>query len=91
LTGVYLRDVVFIDDGNPNYLGESKDNTVINFEKLQLLGDVLTQIRRFQQYPYQIEPNWVMREYLEKLLVLPEEMLYKHSILCEHNPGAAQQ
>jgi len=86
--GVYLRDIIFIDEGNPNYLGDKKDG-MINFDKLLLIGDVLVAVRKWQLTPYTFEPNYVMREYLEKLLVLPEEMLYKHSILCEPNRPSA--
>jgi hypothetical protein len=88
--GVYLRDIIFIDEGNPNYVGDKREG-LINFEKLQLIGDVLVQLKKWQASGYFVEPNWVMREYLEKLLVLPEEMLYKHSILCEPNRPSSDE
>lgn len=79
--GVCLRDMLFVEEGNGNYI--NKEDGVINFEKLQLMGNVILQVRQFQQerYLFQYEP--VVQDYLSKLLTLPEEMLSKHSLLCE--------
>jgi len=79
--GVCLRDMLFVEEGNGNYI--NKDEGVINFEKLQLMGGVILQVRQFQQEPYQFQYEHVVQDYLSKLLTLPEEMLSKHSLLCE--------
>ena len=82
--GVYLRDLTFIEE-NKDYYGEDKSSGLFNFEKLQLLGQVITELKRFQTSDYMFERNEVLQEYLTKLLTLPEEMLIKHSQLCEPN------
>jgi hypothetical protein len=48
-SGLYLRDFVFALDGNP----ERTDDGLINFEKLTLLGNLITKLREFQRVPYQ--------------------------------------
>lgn len=83
--GVYLRDITFIDEGNTNYLDEAK--MVVNFEKLCLIGEILHQIKRYQSEAFDILPDTVLQEFLHKVQILPEEMLYKHSLLCEGNSG----
>jgi hypothetical protein len=83
--GVYLRDIIFLDEGNPDYF--DKEKQIINFEKLQLLGTTFCDIRKFQRIGFPFQKNRVMESFLLQLKVLPEEMLYKHSLLCENNPG----
>lgn len=83
--GVYLRDIVFLDQGNPDYFGEN--NVTINFEKLQLLGTTFCDVKKFQKIAYHYQIHEPLRDFLLRLPVLPEEMLYKHSLLCENNPG----
>jgi len=80
--GLYLRDITFVEDGNPYMMGDPADG-VINYEKLNLLGDIIVQVKHFQESPYPFEFNDILQDYLNKLLTLPEEMLYKHSLLCE--------
>lgn len=81
--GVFLRDLLFIEEGNP----DNKDEDVINFEKLMLIGDVITQIKYFQSKSYGFTHDVLLQEYLLKISTLPEEMLYKHSLLCEPQRG----
>lgn len=46
--GLFLRDLVFIDDGNQNFLGEG----IINFKKRALYSRVLIEIKRLQSRSY---------------------------------------
>jgi len=80
--GVCLRDLQFTEDGNPDWIGP-KDQGILNFEKLMLLGDTILQVRQFQESVYQFQYDPVIQDFLSKLLTLPEEMLAKHSMLCE--------
>ena len=47
--GVYLTDLTFIDEGNPKYV----EGNLVNFRKKQLEYDVIIQVLRFQEFPYQ--------------------------------------
>jgi hypothetical protein len=40
--GVHLRDLIYLDDGNPDYLNESK--TLLNFDKCSRLYDILSMV-----------------------------------------------
>jgi len=45
---IYLSDLTFIEDGNPNQL----PNGLINFEKSQMIAKVIVQIQQYQQKPF---------------------------------------
>ena len=49
------------------------------------MGQVITEMKKFQTSDYLFDRNEVLQEYLSKLLTLPEEMLIKHSQLCEQH------
>jgi hypothetical protein len=49
--GLYLADLTFIEDGNPDKRGE-----MINFDKRCMLGKVLREILRFQSVRYAFQP-----------------------------------
>jgi len=78
--GIYLRDLTFMAENSDHY---DKSQGLFNFEKLKMIGGVITEMKKFQLHDYVLERNEVMQEYLTKLLTLPEEMLVKHSQLCE--------
>jgi hypothetical protein len=46
MVGVYLTDLTFIHDGNPDILPETK---MVNFGKCVLISDVLREIQLYQQ------------------------------------------
>jgi len=79
--GVCLRDMLFVEEGNNNYI--DKKEGILNFEKLQLMGSVILQVRQFQQERYLFQYETVVQDFLSKLNTLPEEMLSKHSYFCE--------
>jgi len=83
--GVILRDILFIEEGNKNYVGDSKDQ-IINFEKIQLLGEVLIQVRKQQEnMSYPFDNVTALQHFFMTLTSLPEENLYKQSLMCEGN------
>lgn len=67
--GVFLRDLTFIEDGNPNTVEDGQ----INFEKTKLLGSVIRGVQQYQQYPYTIRKIPSIVRYLRKAMVLPED------------------
>ena len=51
--GLYLRDLMYIEDGNP----DNYDDNSINFKKRSLLGGILLEIKRFQARSHSISIN----------------------------------
>eukprot|EP01117_Protostelium_nocturnum_P019738 TRINITY_DN862_c0_g1_i1.p1 TRINITY_DN862_c0_g1~~TRINITY_DN862_c0_g1_i1.p1 ORF type:complete len:512 (+),score=132.05 TRINITY_DN862_c0_g1_i1:295-1830(+) len=82
--GIVLRDLLFIEEGNPDYIGDKNDR-VINFEKIQLLGEVLSAVRKQQEVGFPFDTNRVLQKYFNSLVYLTEELLYKQSLMCESN------
>eukprot|EP01103_Thecamoeba_quadrilineata_P012183 TRINITY_DN3079_c0_g1_i1.p1 TRINITY_DN3079_c0_g1~~TRINITY_DN3079_c0_g1_i1.p1 ORF type:complete len:579 (+),score=113.02 TRINITY_DN3079_c0_g1_i1:81-1817(+) len=85
--GVYLRDLTFVEEGNPVYT--DKTSSVLNVERLKLLGTVLSELKEYQNQ-YNVY-NWVQqdqREFLKSGLWsnnkrLNEEELYTLSYFAE--------
>jgi hypothetical protein len=77
--GVYLRDLTFIEEGNQTHL----ENDLINYEKIQLVGQVVREVQYFQEfshYPDMKEsevPSTI--KYLKKLRGLKQEELDRKS------------
>lgn len=55
--GVYLTDLVFIQDGNPDFL---KDSRLINFGKRHKTAEVIKEIMIYQSTPYVPCPVFLM-------------------------------
>jgi len=84
--GVYLRDLIFIEEGNRTI----HENGLINFEKLQLIGKVIVEVQRFQKVQYTFHPTspetfrtvWL---YVKQLSGEDEKHLDDLSYACEPN------
>jgi len=63
--GLFLKDLVFIEDGNPD---ELEDGRLINFQKKMQIGAVLKQIRKLQGKYYRLAPNIAL---VRELVLLP--------------------
>ncbi|CAG8483932.1 5238_t:CDS:2 [Funneliformis caledonium] len=50
--GVYLTDLTFIEDGNPNTLKKSRP--LINFSKRMKTAEVIREIKQYQSVPYNL-------------------------------------
>jgi len=82
--GLFLHDLTFIEDGNPDYLDEN--NTAINFEKMRMIAGVFLNIQKYQQQQYNFKEISTIREYLNNTLVIhTEEELYKLSLTMAPN------
>jgi hypothetical protein len=79
--GVYMQDMVFIEDGNPNYLKEYP--TCINFHKGRLLAAIIKDIQQHQMAPYNIEPVEAVIDFMALQQPDPEPVLYKKSLLIQ--------
>ncbi|ANB14527.1 Ras family guanine nucleotide exchange factor CDC25 [Sugiyamaella lignohabitans] len=51
--GVYLTDLTFVEDGNPDYL--DTEHKIVNFAKRQKTATIIENIRQFQIVPYNFE------------------------------------
>lgn len=50
--GVYLSDLVFIDEGNPDTVESSIPSPLINFDKHRQVASVISEIQKYQQITY---------------------------------------
>jgi len=84
--GVYLTDLTYMEDGNPNFI----DNR-INFTKRSLISTLIREIQQYQAISYNIKPIKELQQLLE-FPIFSEEMekrLYEISLIRE--PRAQQQ
>ncbi|XP_052045253.1 ras-specific guanine nucleotide-releasing factor 1 isoform X1 [Apodemus sylvaticus] len=78
--GMYLSDLVFIEEGTPNYTEEG----LVNFSKMRMISHIIREIRQYQQTPYKIVPQPKVTQYLlDESFVLDDDSLYTASLLIE--------
>ena len=74
-----LKDLTFIEDGNPDQL----EGVGINFYKWRLVSDVIQEALQYQNIPYPYPSDSVIRSYLSthisKAVQLGEDGIYKQS------------
>ncbi|EFC43246.1 hypothetical protein NAEGRDRAFT_50007 [Naegleria gruberi] len=73
--GVFLTDLTFIEDGNPNVL-----NDKINFIKRRKLAMLIRDIQTYQQTPYSLQNVPELQERLKNIHNMDEDKLYKLSL-----------
>ena len=73
--GVYLTDLTFIEDGNPDNLPDG----LVNFVKRQKVSQVIAEIQQYQNTPYCLEEVVFIKEWLYKCRGLSEDECYKLS------------
>jgi len=86
--GVYLADLTFIEDGNPDFIiRKSGSIKLINFEKRLMIFKVITNLRIYQSKHYQLAPLSVVQEFLQdaamKANLCDVNEAYKVSLLRE--------
>nr|XP_005999762.1 PREDICTED: ras-specific guanine nucleotide-releasing factor 1 [Latimeria chalumnae] len=78
--GMYLTDLVFIEEGTPNYT----EDGLVNFSKMRMISHIIREIRQFQQTAYKIDHEAKVTQYLlDKTYVMDEESLYEASLRIE--------
>lgn len=60
--GLYLQDLTFIEDGNPNFLDEEKG--LINMAKRAQYSQLIMDIQMYQQTPYLLQPVPLVSDWL---------------------------
>ena len=87
--GVYLTDLTFVEDGNPNYL--DPEHKIVNFAKRMKTANIIESIRQFQVMPYNFEEIPDVQRFLDGGFyeAPPIEELYDTSLNFEprEKPG----
>lgn len=73
-----LSDVMLIDEGNPDYIGD-----FINFPKLELIYNAVRNIFNHRNIPYNIPKQDVLFNYLMALPAFDEDQLFDISLVRE--------
>ena len=88
--GVFLKDLVFIEDGLPSTLTVNGDKEIVNFEKNRKVAEVIKQIRLLQVVSYDIQKIPNTYNFLDSTLtsspLLTEAERYNQSLLIEPKP-----
>ena len=79
-SGVHLQDLVFIEDGNPNSIGN-----LINWRKCNYVASIVSLIQLFQstQYNMELTLHREFQYFLEHSVKMNDLELYERSTLCE--------
>eukprot|EP00005_Dracoamoeba_jomungandri_P000702 CAMPEP_0174257274 /NCGR_PEP_ID=MMETSP0439-20130205/6438_1 /TAXON_ID=0 /ORGANISM="Stereomyxa ramosa, Strain Chinc5" /LENGTH=993 /DNA_ID=CAMNT_0015340291 /DNA_START=75 /DNA_END=3056 /DNA_ORIENTATION=+ len=76
--GVYLKDLTFIEDGNPDTV-----NGLVNFFKRHMIFLVIQEVQQFQAAAYDFPIKEPLHTFVLKLPKLDEKQLYDLSLFCE--------
>ncbi|KAG2234546.1 hypothetical protein INT48_007359 [Thamnidium elegans] len=81
--GIYLQDLTFIEDGNPDLL--KKSSSLINFAKQQKSAEVIREIKQFQSPPYIFHIVPEIQEFIKFQLETSRDVdfLYERSLELE--------
>lgn len=77
--GVYLTDLTFINDGNPDMLSHHR----INFVKHRFVHNIIETIQKFQQDEYPFTNVPLIQQFLSKLEVMSEADQFRESLALE--------
>eukprot|EP00003_Mantamonas_plastica_P015928 TRINITY_DN2674_c0_g1_i2.p2 TRINITY_DN2674_c0_g1~~TRINITY_DN2674_c0_g1_i2.p2 ORF type:complete len:364 (+),score=121.49 TRINITY_DN2674_c0_g1_i2:2355-3446(+) len=76
--GMYLSDLTFTDEGNPDRIGD-----MINFTKYRMLHKIIAELRRHQNPAYAFPENPKLLMTVANLVQYDEQALYSLSLLRE--------
>jgi hypothetical protein len=82
---VYLRDITFVCDGNPDRTSDG----LVNFEKIQLLGSRIQEVQASTSTPYiGLTVDLSVRGLIKNLSFWEDDVLYEKSLECEALKGS---
>ena len=83
--GMYLTDLTFIEDGNPD-----KTGALHNFSKRIFVSNVIQEIQQYQQSPYVLKPVLAIQTFFNSLSekVIDKEKCYQISLQILPRGGA---
>lgn len=79
--GVYLTDLTFLNEGNPDFLDPEK--TLINVQKMMKISRVVRNVTMFQQTPYCLAPVDFMKDFIMNTKPMGEQEQYNKSVELE--------
>jgi len=79
--GIYLTDLVFIDDGNPNFL----EGGLINFSKRRRVAKIIREIQYYQTTAYKLRPVPFIQNFILNGVGLEDEECYALSLALEES------
>eukprot|EP00009_Paramoeba_aestuarina_P001203 CAMPEP_0201506558 /NCGR_PEP_ID=MMETSP0161_2-20130828/474_1 /ASSEMBLY_ACC=CAM_ASM_000251 /TAXON_ID=180227 /ORGANISM="Neoparamoeba aestuarina, Strain SoJaBio B1-5/56/2" /LENGTH=986 /DNA_ID=CAMNT_0047900685 /DNA_START=179 /DNA_END=3139 /DNA_ORIENTATION=- len=74
--GMFLTDLTFIEDGNPDTTKEG----LINFTKRRYVAQVILEIQQYQQIPYCLQAVPIITSFLRTSFIWDDEKLYQMSM-----------
>ncbi|KAJ5502076.1 hypothetical protein N7463_004950 [Penicillium fimorum] len=80
--GLFLKDLTFIEDGNPATTPEG----LINFHKYTMLASTIHEIERLREAPYSLQPVPELQEYLATQLQSAVDLHEMWDKSCELEP-----
>ena len=81
-----MNDITLINVGNENFLDEEKQK--VNYNKLEMLGDTITNVLQFQSNSYKIAPDSKKLNFFKFIQPLTEEALYQISYQLKPMKGS---
>ncbi|KAI9318088.1 ras guanine nucleotide exchange factor domain-containing protein [Dichotomocladium elegans] len=83
--GIYLQDLTFIEDGNPNVINNQGHQVHINFSKLDKIGRVIRELQQFQNVAYSLQSVAPLQTFITAQLQSnrDEERIYRDSLAIE--------
>ena len=87
--GVYLTDLIFLNDGNKDFVDEGKK--MVNFHKMAKIARVVRTIVTHQQAPYCLAPVEFIQDFLLKGQLFTDEEQYVESCKLEKKVPKSQR
>jgi hypothetical protein len=81
---VYLTDLVFVTDGNPDFILKR-----VNLFKFKLFYKTISLIQNYQATPYSLEPVDAIQQFLTSQTILSDKEL--HNLSLEIEPRGADR
>jgi hypothetical protein len=75
---IILKDLMFIEEGNADHW--NNDPHLLNINKLQFLGKVVSKLQSCQETPYQFFPIALIQQFLDDLYILNDTELKKSAM-----------
>lgn len=77
--GLFLTDLTFVHEGNPNFL----ENGHVNYNKCRLVSQVILQVQKYQKKPYNFKSISQIHDYLMSYVPCTEKENYELSLQAE--------
>lgn len=87
--GVYLTDLIFLNDGNKDFADEAKK--MVNFHKMAKISRVVRTITTHQQTPYCLTPVEFIQDFILKGTLLTDDQQYVESCKLEKKVPKSQR